>query len=236
MSKILLNGQSFKDGCSRTRKTEYRNETGHQHHQRTNFVFSLRSPSRTEFKIFIIYFPLCRSTKSCLGWRTSPDQAHRQGRSAPYQFPGLGPRSTFWGRGEALPVKERWFKDNMDDSKLLTLSWEKSRNCGLLLTGEKKKMKEFLKVEKMVLAPVFTCNRCQLLIEHPHWCWWWHHPHESPHRGACSGRSTRLLLLCCSLSLLLLSNFSCPLCKGISDFQFYFNPGIQNTIHCIQQD
>ena len=84
-------------------------------------------------------------------------------------------------------------------------------------------MKEFLKVEKkMVLAPVFTCNRCQLLIEHPHWCWWWHHPHESPHRGACSGRSTRLLLLCCSLSLLLLSNFSCPLCKGISDFQFCF--------------
>lgn len=79
----------------------------------------------------------------------------------------------------------------------------------------------------MVLAPVFTCNRCQLLIEHPHWCWWWHHPHESPHRGACSGRSTRLLLLCCSLSLLLLSNFSCPLCKGISHFQFCFNPGIQ---------
>lgn len=123
---------------------------------------------------------------------------------------------------KAMPIWERRYKDNKGKLQTLKLSWEKSRDCGLLLTGEKKKWRNFLKWKKMVLAPVFTCNRCQLLIEHPHWCWWWHHPHESPHRGACSGRSTRLLLLCCSLSLLLLSNFSCPLCKGISDFQFCF--------------
>lgn len=153
------------------------------------------------------------------GVRTSPDHAHSQGRDGPYQFPGLGPgpisglegRHCLHGKGNR---QHGWFQT-------LNLSWQKATDCGLLLL-EKKKMKDFLKWKKMVLSPVFTCNRCQLLIEHPHWCWWWHHPHESPHRGACSGRSTRLLLLCCSLSLLLLSNFSCPLCKGISDFQFCF--------------
>lgn len=144
------------------------------------------------------------------------------GMSCSLPISRVGPRAHFWGRGEALPIWERRYKDDMDDFKLWIYHEKSLETVAYSLLEKKKKWRNFLKWKKMVLAPVFTCNRCQLLIEHPHWCWWWHHPHESPHRGACSGRSTRLLLLCCSLSLLLLSNFSCPLCKGISDFQFCF--------------
>lgn len=217
LSKILLSGQSFKDGCSRIGQTELAWDRESIPPNDCCYIFLGVPQNRTQD---LLVFPAVVLYQRAVWSKNIARPRPQQRKSCYLPIARVGPRACYG-------IEKRpclYGKSNTGQHGWLqtwNLSWEKATDCGLLLL-EKKKWRNFLKWKKMVLAPVFTCNRCQLLIEHPHWCWWWHHPHESPHRGACSGRSTRLLLLCCSLSLLLLSNFSCPLCKGISHFQFCF--------------
>lgn len=109
-----------------------------QRHLKTSFVFSLGNLSRREFGVYL-YFLLSCSMKSSLQWRIVPDHAHSQGRaSCSLPIPRVGPRAHFWGRGEALPIWERQYKDNMDDFKL-RICHEKSLETVAYSSLEKKK-------------------------------------------------------------------------------------------------
>lgn len=60
------------------------------------------------------------------------------GKKRSLPTPRFGPRAHFWGRGVALPIKERRFKDNMDDFELW-LCHEKSLETVAYSSLEKKK-------------------------------------------------------------------------------------------------
>ena len=117
LSKILLNGQSFKDGCSRTRQTEYWNETGKSTSAKTRFcVFSWKSLQKRIQGLFIFSAVTLYQEQS--GVENSTRPCPQLGKSCSLPIPRTGPNAHFWGRGDALPVCERQCKDNMDDFKL----------------------------------------------------------------------------------------------------------------------
>lgn len=88
------------------------------------------------------------------GVENSARPCPQPGKNCSLSIPRVGPRAHFWGRGEVLPIWERQYKDNMDDFKLW-ICHEKSLETVAYSSLEKKKMKEFLKVEKNGLSSCF---------------------------------------------------------------------------------
>lgn len=106
----------FKDGCSRTRQTEYWNEMGKSTLPKDYFdVFFWKSLQKRMQGLFIFSAIMLYQEQS--GVENSARQCPQLGKIYSLPIPRIGPRAHFWGRGEALPIGERQCKDNMDDFK-----------------------------------------------------------------------------------------------------------------------